>query len=237
MARIKGKKAFYEVMAESRSKPVYEKIPADQTGEQTGQDNQNASMPAHQKITLWPRKPKLFQFNAGRIEFSMPYPLAIALVLTAVLTALVAFRLGQLNIQAQTPGSTQQGRADMSANQSAPVVKARSTQSAPSQPRVAEPIKAMGGNRIVIKQFSRRRDLEPVQKFFAENGIQTEIVGRSSGFFLVTKNTYNNPNRPGTNGFEARKKIIETGAKYKAPSGYESFAPRLFSDAYGEKVN
>ena len=57
-------------------------------------------------------------------------------------------------------------------------------------------------------------------------------------YFLQTKDRYSNPDKSGTNGYEAKKMITEVGAKYKgnAPAGYESFAPHYFSDAYGKKV-
>jgi hypothetical protein len=57
-------------------------------------------------------------------------------------------------------------------------------------------------------------------------------------YFLQTKNRYNNPGTPGTDGYKALQKIIEVGAKYKgqAPPGYVTFAPNFFSDAYGKKV-
>jgi hypothetical protein len=57
-------------------------------------------------------------------------------------------------------------------------------------------------------------------------------------YFLQTKNRYDNPGTPGTNGHKALQEIISVGAKYKgkAPPSYETFAPHFFSDAYGKKV-
>ena len=88
----------------------------------------------------------------------------------------------------------------------------------------------------MLAQYHSSRDLEPVQKYFADNGIDLVIENRESGFFLVTKNRYDNPAKAGTDGAAVKKKIADIGAGYKAPQGYESFAPKLFSDAYGEKV-
>jgi hypothetical protein len=105
----------------------------------------------------------------------------------------------------------------------------------PEPPKPAA-IVPSGDNRIVLAQYHSSRDLEPVQKYFADNGIDLVIENRESGFFLVTKNLYDNPAKAGTDGAAVKKKIADIGAGYKAPQGYESFAPKLFSDAYGEKV-
>ena len=65
-------------------------------------------------------------------------------------------------------------------------------------------------------------------------GIETKIEQRGDLYFLVTKkNTYNNPNKEGTDGFDAKQKIKQIGAGYKAPAGYENF---VFKDPYGEKA-
>lgn len=243
MARGRRKKALYEVIARNRSKPVYEKIDPVAGRKDTSDDTaapSGSDLGTRQLVAGWPRRPRLLQFNAGRMELSLPYPLAIALLLTGILMLIISFRLGQFNPvpAVETPSLQSSNPQQQTApGSSFPVITAESAPRAPVQTPVGEPVRGSGGNRIVIKQHPERRHLEPVQRFFAENGIQTEILQRSSGYFLVTKNTYNNPNRPGTDGFTAKKEIIEKGSRYKAPQGYESFAPTLFSDAYGEKVN
>jgi len=92
--------------------------------------------------------------------------------------------------------------------------------------------------RPVQAHFGAREDLRPVQAHFDEYGIETEIVLEKGNYFLQTINRYNNPGKPGTDGYEALQEIIKVGAKYKgkAPPNYETFAPRFFSDAYGKKV-
>ena len=102
-------------------------------------------------------------------------------------------------------------------------------------PRLDVTAKTGGGHRIVIQQFHKKKDLEQVQTYFLGYGIQTIIEQRGPQFLLLTKDTYENPQRAGTDGAAALKRIKEIGAGYEAPSGYESFAPRLFSDAYAEK--
>jgi len=94
-----------------------------------------------------------------------------------------------------------------------------------------------GSNRIVIQTFPRKDDLVPVQQYFASKGIATEIRKIRDRYYLVTTNRYDNPGKPGSDGYAARARIIEIGAGYKAPEGLESFAPRLFSDAYGMKLD
>ena len=94
-----------------------------------------------------------------------------------------------------------------------------------------------GNNRIVIQMYQVRAHLEPVQEYFERMGVATEIPKRNNWYYLVTKNTYDNPERAGTDGYRAKQKIIEIGAGYKAPPGYESFqksdGAKPFSDAFG----
>jgi len=100
------------------------------------------------------------------------------------------------------------------------------------------PAKSTGNNVIVLAEYGARAALEPVQKHFAEYGIETEIVIENGRYYLQTIETYDNPATAGTNGYEARQNIIQIGAAYKgkAPEGYETFAPHYFKDAYGKKV-
>ena len=109
------------------------------------------------------------------------------------------------------------------------------------EPKPAEPVtpKSTGSNVIVLVQFGSREDLRPVQAHFEEHNIVTEIVMEKGRYYLQTKNRYNNPGKPGTDGQKALQDIIRVGAKYKgkAPPSYETFAPHFFSDAYGKKVN
>ena len=44
-----------------------------------------------------------------------------------------------------------------------------------------------------------------------------------------------NPNKLGTDGYAARTRIIELGANYVSPPGYDSFGAEPFYDAYGMK--
>ena len=110
---------------------------------------------------------------------------------------------------------------------------------------------------IVLAQYPTRAQLDPVSEFFEQHGVTTSVVSfaqlrdyfagkshlnagvlpRGNGYMLVSA-LCENPERPGTNGYEVKQKIIEIGKRYKdeRPPGYESFGPNYFSDAYGMKV-
>jgi len=64
----------------------------------------------------------------------------------------------------------------------------------------------------------------------------TEIKLINGRYFLQTIDKYDNPMRPGTDGYRARQKIVEIGRQYRAPENLESFAPNYFDDAYGKRV-
>src|SRR4030042_702147 len=105
MTRNREKMALYEVM----SKSTWPKPHADKALEQTPPPQPEApakpeglSRDEHPIAKLaapgrvrWLNRPRIVQLNAGRVEVSMPYPLAIAVLLGFVLLILVAFRLGQ----------------------------------------------------------------------------------------------------------------------------------------------
>jgi len=259
MARKRGKKALYEVMSKARNKPGYgrtldkmrPKKPAPKKDEPVTNKKAAEDVETSKTAAKWWRKPRVVQFNVGRIEFSMPYQFGVALVLGSVLLVLAAFRLGQyLNDESST------GPAE---NIMQPAIKEKPIEQQEvaniikppvpvedsallniEKPEPAKPVipKSTGNNVIVIQQSGARADLVPVQYHFADYDIDTEILMENGLYFLQTKNRYDNPGKPGTDGYKALQKIVEAGAKYKgkAPPGYDTFAPRFFSDAYGKKV-
>ncbi|MFQ6035354.1 MAG: hypothetical protein ACE5NM_05835 [Sedimentisphaerales bacterium] len=193
-----------------------------------------------QETAPWWRRPKLIQFNAGRIEISIPYQLAIAILLGLILLILVAFRLGQINQKAaNSPAKMQKTSQINSSGRDTANAMQTLTSSEKILPGTekAEPAKPTGNNRIVIQTYQLRTHLEPVRQYFAQWGIETEIRRIGDMYYLVTRNKYENPNRPGTNGYRARQIIVELGAKYQAPPGYETFGPKPFYDAYGMKFD
>ena len=274
MARKRGKKALYEVMSKARAKPGFGKT-LKQMRQKKSDEKQaepvKESLPAKKRIPVkkqglavdsaadietskdaakfW-RKPRVVQFNVGRIEFSMPYQLAIALVLGFILIILAAFRFGQY-ITGQRATSTTENMQPVKVNKEKPIEQNLADAVEPLTPtedsilreiEEVKPIesltpKSTGNNFIVLQEWGAHADLVPVRDHFTEYGIETEIVMKNGRYFLLTKDRYdNNPRTPGTDGYKALQEIIKVGAKYKAPPNHEPFAQHLFSDAYGMKV-
>lgn len=216
-------------------------------------------------------KPRPVQLNEGRIEVSVPYYVGIIAGLAVLVVVLGAFRLGQAGSagRADTAAAGAQPAADRSGGlanpPAAPAASSTTTDAArpPSSPvaptggrQDVAAAAAQGDHWIVLAQYNSRRDLEKVQEYFAQQGIELGIMPLDSesrkafaeagfnanalptgaNFLLVTKNLYSNPKLAGSNGYEMKQKITEVGAKYRAPSGFERFAPNYFSDAYGMKI-
>ncbi|MFH1371585.1 MAG: hypothetical protein ABII09_09920 [Planctomycetota bacterium] len=231
MVRNAKKKALYEVIIRAKSKTDYEQLhpklePVEMAEQQAPQDVADIAPPS---VVRWVRKPRIVQFNAGRIEFSMPYQVGIAVLLAALLVLVVVFRLGE------RVGSRENTQL-IPVNRTSAQVK---QEIAPAKETVTEQTASQGRNRIVIQMYQVREQLVPVKEYFDKLGVATEIVERNNWYYLVTKNGYDNPDKPGTDGYLAKQKIIELGAGYKAPTGYETFrkadgtAP--FNDAFGIK--
>jgi hypothetical protein len=250
MTRNRGKKALYEVMSKARVKPddgkIVEHLRPQKPDEEILPAGRKESAGVPKSAAKWWRKPRVVQLNAGRIEFSMPYQIAVVLVLVFIFVIIAAYRLGQSSYPAGQQGTGQPDLAAQKMDSEKPVEQAMADISQPSSPpenatakaEVAEPIKPMGNNVIVLVVYDSLPDLAPVQAHFSEHGIETEIVTERGRYFLQTKQRYDNPAKVGTDGYKAKQKIAEVGAKYKgkAPAGYETFAPNYFSDAYGKKV-
>lgn len=240
MARNREKKALYEVMSRAWHKPRYDKTLEPLRPEKSDEDTQIATkFPAPVAgRTRWLNQPRIVQFNAGRIEISIPYQLAIALLLGLILLVLVAFQLGQITYRnSQKTASPVTQKVAPKAMVDTPPRAAATGEKTPSSAPKIEPVKPKGDNRIVIQSYQLRADLEPVKQYFAQFSIETEIIKIGDWYYLITKDKYENPGKPETDGYLAKKKIIELGAKYKAPVGYETFGSKPFSDAYGKKFD
>lgn len=260
MARNRrGKVALYEVMSRSRFKPgsarPIEKHQPEKLDEKTQEEKPitkstetieevTSAEEVSKTTTRWLRKPRLVQFNAGRVEFSMPYQIAIAIVLGLIVLILAAFRFGQFSYMGeQGPADNPTGKNLGSQNPQNPVIRNRADISNTAKQttldnKQIEPIQSTGSNVIVLVEHRNQADLVPAQAHFAENGILTEVVNWSGKFFLVTADRYTGV-LAGSDGYKAIEKIKEVGAKYrgKAPEGFETFAPHYFNDAYGKKIN
>jgi hypothetical protein len=249
MARNREKKALYEVMSKATwPKPHYDKTVEPLHPEKSGKDKQTITkfLPRmYGRAAKWLNRPRIVQFNAGRIEISVPYQLAVALILGLILLVLIAFWLGQITYRSSQKATISTAKAPESIQKIVPKVTAGTPKAVPAEERApvlpstqkVEPVKSKGDNRIVIQTYQLRADLEPVKQYFAQFGIETEIIKESDWYYLVTKDKYENPAKAGTDGYIAKQKIIELGAQYKAPQGYEAFGSKPFSDAYGKKFD
>ncbi len=234
------KKALYEVIGRAGAKPSYEHLHPDSTESQ--QPSSNTAQTSG--VVRWKISPSAVQFNAGRIEISIPYQVAIAVVLGILLAAVVLFRVGQsfgnradaVNPPAAKTVVNKPAAKDVQAIKTRPVQPKQEIEQS-AQTAAAGPVGPVstGKNRIVLKIYQVRSHLEPVKEYFDKMGVATEILEKGSWFYLVTKNKYDNPERQGTDGFVAKQKIIELGTSYKAPVGFETFGPKPFSDAFGMK--
>jgi len=238
MARYRGKKSLYEVMGKNWPKSKYDKslrkLHPDKVVEEEPKAVKTTVAPPS-RAAHWPRKPKMVQFNAGRIEISLPYTIAITLALGIILVVLVIFRLDEIrSLGRNTAGTVLEGLRKSAAAENE---KPAPIETIPPFENEKEILTATGTNRIVIQTYHDRADLELVQDHFTVGGIDTEIRKIGTTYYLVTLNKYDNPSRPGTDGYAAKQQIISWGARYKAPQGFETFAPRLFSDAYGMKFD
>jgi hypothetical protein len=248
MVRNRGKKALYEVMSKARVKSEPGKVVGHLSPTKPDEDapavmQKSVAGVPKSAAKLW-RKPRIVQINAGRIEFSMPYQIAVVLLLGFIFVIIAAYRLGQSSYPAQKKQAVQSEPVRRETESETPTELASSNIMQPSAPaedtmaktEAAEPVEPTGNNVIVLVEYDSMPDLAPVQTYFDKFDIELEIVPEGGRYFLQTKQKYDNPSKPGTDGYKALQKIVEVGKGYKAPVGYETFASRLFSDAYGKKV-
>jgi hypothetical protein len=249
MSHNSGRKALYEVLGKAKPKSGYERLKERMhLGKPVGPRELFA--PPKSKtpddMVKWPKRPKMIQVNAGRLEISLPYQLAIAGFLAIVLIMVVFFRLGQNSaVSGDKPADKPPVKtpASVPPRPAKPALRSEVTQPVISAPVIAETVaRAVANalkatNRIVIQSWPDKSQLEPAVTYFAENGIKTEIRKISGEYYLVTGDRYENPQREGTDGYKVRQKIVELGAKYQAPPGYASFGSEPFHDAYGMKFD
>ena len=230
------KKALYEVIGRAGSKSGYEQLHPNGTAGENPSTNPE-TLP---NVVRWVRKPGFVQFDAGRIEFSIPYQVGIAIALGMLLAAVVLFRVGQRvgnrDIPVNTPALAKPV-TPKPVTQDTTVVKQPAAQDTSAATVVANQPTSTGKNRIVLKMYQVRSHLEPAKQYFDKMGVATEIIEKGNWYYLVTKNKYDNPDKAGTDGYLAKQKIIELGAGYKAPVGFETFGPNPFSDAYGKRFD
>ncbi len=237
MARYRKKKALYEVISKTWPKPGGDKplgqLPPEKSDKERPAGESTTQIP--ERVTRWPKRPRIVQFNADKIEISIPYQVAIALLLGIILLVLIAFRLGQRTKSEQ--GGITAPNVEQTVNTGESSSKVANLSAVETKKPAAAVEKPKGNNRIVIQTYRLRTHLEPVKQYFARFGIETEIKKIGDWYYLVTKDKYENPEKSGTDGYFAKQKIIELGAEYKAPQGYETFGSKPFHDAYGQRFD
>ena len=240
MARIRKKAALYEAMSRTRSKLEQEKTVKRLHPEKSGGEKVSAANAAsrfREKISIWPKRRRMVQFTAGRIEISVPYQVGIMMFLGAILVVLVTFRFGQISyLSSQSTEETVQGVQEVAPQVTTDVVqRVEPAAEIHAGVEIVEAAEPKGNNHIVIVEYRRRADLEPVKLYFSAMGIKTEIIRADDRYYLRSMDKYENPGKTGTDGYYALKKIREVGAGYKAPLGYETFGKKPFQDAYGKR--
>jgi hypothetical protein len=246
MARNPKQKALYEVIKSSQKRLDSKGIrPAASVDENTD-SSESTRTPAITETEIQRGVQGLGRQLLGNLDrrrvLLIPYRVAAILTLVFILVVLAAFRLGQMSDE-QTAATADFEFARAENEDAVPVITAveKTSESAELEkaPAGAEEqltTVSKGDNVIVIASYRNRSNLEPVQEYFARNGIETEIWLRNNYFYMVTKEMFEGTERRGSKGYLMKEKIKKIGADYKAPSGYESFKPNLFQDAYGMKV-
>lgn len=251
MALYKGKKALYEAIITKKAEQAKTKS-APEPQRPAARPNSVASS----GLFRWPAKPKAVQHANGRIEMSFSVPVMVTVGIAVVVVLLLVFQVGKFTgkqqpISTAAVSTVPAGRAveePIRQTRPEPVTTLRqgktdAAKADTAKTDTAKPV-AQASNKtnwIVIQQYQVSRDLEPVKEYFAKNGIETKIVSKMSRgrqmYFLVSAELFENTGKAGSDGYQMIQKIRKVGAGYKAPQNYESFAPHLFGDAYGEKVS
>lgn len=243
MSRYRGQKALYEVIGRSRSRTrsnqdrLIEPLHApDAVKEKEPGPREAETDIAHNEQIRW--EPRAIQFNSGRIELLLPYPVVFILVLAVLIVVLAAFKLGQSSgsevHKSRVDLGHQNGQMNATAGQTGGIRGAASGQTEKEEETKQNVFDGTvrSGNAVLIQEHGTLEDLVPVTRFFADGGIATEIISTGSTFLLVTKERFaGNPDKAGSPGSLLKQQIISLGAKYKAPPDCARFAG--FGDAYG----
>jgi len=92
-----------------------------------------------------------------------------------------------------------------------------------------EPVQTFFGNRGIITSIY---PLDQLRSYFVAKGLNVNVLPKGDGFLLVST-LCENPERSGTNGYNLRQRIVETGRQYEPSHGFRSFG---FDDVYAMKV-
>jgi len=243
MSRYRGQKALYEVIGRSRSKTrsnqgrLIEPLHAPEAVKEPKPELEEAETNnAHNEQIRW--EPRAIQFNSGRVELLLPYPVVFILALGVLIVMLAAFKLGQAsssgNREARIDLDQKNSQANASSGEPGQVnaVLGQTEKKEEAKQSVFDGT-VRPGNAILIQEHGSLPDLVPVKQFFAERGIATEIIRTGNTFLLVTRERFaGNPDLQGAQGYPLKQRIIELGTNYQAPPDRARFTG--FADAYGK---
>lgn len=252
MARNHRKKALYEVIAKSRQRMDGRGLMGRGKGEKTPQPPTNLLKPGEVDVQQdtdqeqqWPPHRDAVSSLAGQLVLSLSYPIVAVILLSLILVTAAAFRMGQIYAErgldkasatdVVSPRTRTPQEFDRPSRPSSTPERQPESGDEPKEDALAP----KGDHVIVIATISvgRKSDaLEPVMDYFSKNGIATEVQRRGTYYFLITKRRYLRPQKQGSEGFFALKKIKEVGAGYVAPAGFETFGSMPFQDAYAMKL-
>lgn len=194
------------------------------------------------------RRLPLLSLKPSKLTFSVSYWLIGLAALALIFIVLVAYRLGQINIEnRQTdhanapPSPTMQAIAD-AAPQAAvlsgtpsqptpPAPPAAAADSATVQPAPDQtPVSPRTGMCLILVAHSNPRDLSPVQAYFNTKDIRTAIGRRGKNYVLYSQQLF--PNSKAAEGLKAQvARLGKDYNRYKSPTA-PVFKPETFSQAY-----
>lgn len=159
-------------------------------------------------------KAKAVQLNAGRVEASVSYQVAIMVGLGLILLLLIAFKFGQMDqrsryatarssrssagptraaVEGSTPPNPPLTRETASPSEPAPAATTAETPAAPTGGAAAT---SGGDNWIVLASHDRYADLEAAKIYFAKHDIATEIFDVADTRLIFERNGLNTKGLP-----------------------------------------
>ncbi len=246
MGRSVGRKILYEALKRSQERlakgQAARNLHADETEKKRRTGNNAENSVADGDFASWPPQRRPVAAISGRVEFSLPYPMAAVAVLMLVLTCMAIFKVGQISGSNAEKAAASAIKADSAEVYDQDQVFGEEDQAAQGQARTEKKkedvmlLGPVGDHIIIIAMCTKSRDLEPVRKYFAGYGIETVIDKRGGDYFLITKKAFQSPKKAGTDGYIALNRIKQLGTAYVAPEGYLGFGAVPFQDAYGDRI-
>ncbi|HEG43060.1 MAG TPA: hypothetical protein ENH94_03320 [Phycisphaerales bacterium] len=249
MSRNVGRKALFEALKKGQDRIAKGHVtrnlryPEPAKTRITGSNAEN--IVHDDDIEAWPPQRQPVAAISGRIEVSLPYPMAAMVVIVAILIGVALFKVGQISGSNAEKAAAAAAKADYEEvytrdqvfgeeDDRAATAEAKDKIEKKKEDQIL--LGPVGDHIIIIAMCTESRDLDPVIEYFADNGIETLIDKRGSDYFLVTKKKYQSPKKVGSDGNIALKWIKQIGGTYVAPDGYHGFGAMPFQDAYGDRI-